>query len=183
MTVARRGGGVKGQRCSCRRQPVRESEYQGGYGPGPKAPILLGMEPTVLAGAIEFSPAEIALIIAVLIAASIVVTAPGWVVLSIVLGRLPAPGATPAKRWWARIGGALAGFAISAAAVSLVGSVIGFSLILSVPIAWAACWALAALLHRRTLVTRVLVPPPLPGRPGPVPPPAPPTTTGQGWGR
>jgi len=141
------------------------------------------MEPTVLAGAIEFSPAEIALIVAALIAAFIVVTAPGWVVLSIVMGRLPAPGATPGKRWWARIGGALAGCAISAAAVSLVGPVIGFSLILSVPIAWAACWALAALLHRRTPVP---VPPPLPsppGRPGLVPPPAPPTTTGQGWGR
>jgi len=143
------------------------------------------MEPTVLAGAIEFSPAEIALIIAVLIAACIVVTAPGWVVLSIVMGRLPAPGATPGKRWWARIGGAMAGCAISAVAVSLVGSVIGFSLILSVPIAWAACWALAALLHRRTPVRLVRVPPPLPspGRAGPVPPPAPPTTTGQGWGR
>ena len=140
------------------------------------------MEPTVLAGAIEFSPAEIALIIAVLVAAGIVVTAPGWVVLSIVMGRLPALGATPGKRWWARIGGALAGCAVSAAAVSLVGPVIGFSPILSVPVAWAACWALAALLHRGTPVP-VPPPPPSPGRAGPVPRPAPPTTTGQGWGR
>lgn len=142
------------------------------------------MEPTVLAGAIEFSPAEIALIVAVVIAACIVVTSPGWVVLSIVMGRLPGPGATSGKRWWARIGGALAGGAISAAVVSLVESVIGFSLLLSVPLAWTSCWALAALLHRRRAFTLpARVPSVLTSPVDPGPPPVPPTTTGQGWGR
>ncbi|MCY7373773.1 MAG: hypothetical protein LH461_08745, partial [Spirochaetaceae bacterium] len=155
-------------------------------GAGAGATVLrtrsLRLSSAVLAGAIEFSPAEIALIVAVLIAASLVVTSPGWVVLSFVMGRRPAPGATPGKRWWARIGGALAGCAISAAAVSLVGSVIGFSLILSVPIAWGACWALAALLHRRAPAPVSAAPVPSPGGPGQMPPPAPPAT-GEGWGR
>jgi len=158
----------------------------------------VGMDPTVLAGAIEFSPAEIALFVAVLVAASLVVTSPGWLVLSIVMGRRPASGATPGRRWAARVGGAAAGLAICAAAGSIVGLVPwgGVSLLLTVPVGWAACWALAAVLN--------------PGRPAPAPtattwtaadstqtgptltgptltgwsaPPPEPPATGEGWGR
>lgn len=130
------------------------------------------MEPTVLAGPIEFSPAEIALIIAVLAAAFVVVTAPGWLLLSIVMGRRPAPGATPGRRWAARIGGAVLGLALSVAAGSLVNLLLGsVSPVLAVLAAWCACWALAALLHRRRApATRAA-------------PPGPPAGTGQGWGR
>lgn len=141
------------------------------------------MEPTVLAGAIEFSPAEVALIVAVLIAAFVVVTSPGWVVLSIVMGRRPAPGATQGRRWAARAGGAAAGLAISVAAGSLVDLVLGrVSLLLSVPVAWGVCWALAALLHRRAPAPGSTAPVPSPVGPGPMPPPVPPAT-GEGWGR
>ena len=141
------------------------------------------MEPTVLAGAIEFSPAEIALIVAVLIAAFVVVTSPGWVVLAFVMGRLPAPGATPRRRWAARSAGAAAGLAISVAAGSLVGLVLDrVSLLLTVPVAWGACWALAALLHRRAPAPGSAAPVPSPVAPGPMLPPAPPAT-GEGWGR
>ena len=122
------------------------------------------MEPTVLAGAIEFSPVDIALIVAALITAFVVLTAPGWVVLAIVMGRLPVPGATPRKRWGARVGGALAGLAICAGTGSLIGPVLGLPWIVNVPLTWGACWVVAALLHRRT--------------PAPVAP-----ATGQGWGR
>ena len=143
------------------------------------------MEPTVLAGAVEFSPLDIALIVAVLIAAFVILTAPGWVVLAFVMGRLPAPGATPRKRWAARVGGAFAGLAICAGTGSLIGPVLGLPSIVNVPLTWGACWALAALLHRRTPTSGLPpVPAPLPSSvvPGPVPPPVPPAT-GQGWGR
>lgn len=129
------------------------------------------MEPTVLAGPIEFSPAEIALVIAVLAAAFVVVTAPGWLVLSIVLGRRPAAGTAPGRRRALRSGGALAGLAISVGAGSLVNQVlggVGGSPVLAVVGAWAACWALAALLRHRP-----------PGAPRPSLPAA----SDQGWGR
>jgi hypothetical protein len=107
------------------------------------------MEPTVLAGAIEFSPAEIALIVAVLVAAFVVVTAPGWVVLAVVTGRRPGPDATPGGRWAARAGGALGGLALSVAAGSLVNRLAGeITPVLGVLGAWAACWTVAAALHR-----------------------------------
>jgi hypothetical protein len=133
------------------------------------------MEPTVLAGAIEFSPAEIALIIAVLAVAFVVVTAPGWLVLSIVMGRRPAPGATPGLRWAARAGGAVMGLAISVGVGSLVNGVLGGSFgsvspILAVLAAWGACWALAGLLRRQPAAAT----PTAPGRP---------TANDQGWGR
>ena len=149
------------------------------------------MEPTVLAGAIEFSPAEIALFIAVLIVAFIVVTAPGWVVLSIVMARRPGPGATSGRRWAAGVGGAVAGLAISAAAGSLVGLVPadGALLILALPAAWTACWALAALLNRGRSARAASIPawqPPFTGAASFSPPTAQPPTAqppGEGWGR
>jgi hypothetical protein len=125
------------------------------------------MEPTVLAGAVEFSPAEIALIVAVLAAAFVVVTAPGWVVLSVVMGRRSGATST-AGRVAARAGGALAGLAISVGAGSLASLLTGGpSWWLTVPAAWGGCWALAALLHRGRAAQ------PATGRP----------VNGAGWGR
>jgi hypothetical protein len=109
------------------------------------------MEPTVLAGAIEFSPAEIALILAVLASLALLVTAPGWVVLGVAAGRRAGPGTSPGRRWAARVGGALLGIALSAGVASLVGGLLGsFSsaAVVAVLSAWAACWGLAAVLHR-----------------------------------
>lgn len=125
------------------------------------------MEPTVLAGAVEFSPAEIALIVAALAAAFVVVTAPGWVVLAVVMGRRTS-ATTTAGRWAVRAGGALAGLALSAGAGALVSQVSGGpSLGLTVPATWGCCWALAAVLHRSRPAQRV------PSRP----------VSGPGWGR
>ncbi|MGH8969438.1 MAG: hypothetical protein ACRDV1_05770 [Actinomycetes bacterium] len=125
------------------------------------------MEPTVLAGPVEFSPADIALILAVLAAGALLVSAPGWAVLAVVMGRRKGPGASPGNRWRARIGGGLLGIAVSAAVAALIGVVLNgldYILVVEVVAGWGACWALAyALLPRESVADR-------------------PATT-QGWGR
>lgn len=103
------------------------------------------MQTTVLAGAVEFSPAEIALMVAVLAAAFVLVTAPGWVVLAIVAGRRTGP-ARPGRQWAARVGGAFAGLGLSVLAGSLVSQAGELSPVLAVLGAWCACWLLAAAL-------------------------------------
>lgn len=134
------------------------------------------MDATVLAGPIEFSPADIALILAVLAAAAVVVSSPGWVVLAYVMGRrLPATAAASRRRW-ARVGGAVLGIALSFGAASLALALIDDGVLAGVLAAWAACWGLAALLHR---------PRPAPAAAAPDPGPAPasrPDST-EGWGR
>jgi hypothetical protein len=105
------------------------------------------MQTTVLAGAIEFSPAEIALIVAVVVAAFVLVTAPGWFVLAVVAGRRAGPG-RPGRQWVARVGGALAGLALSVLVGSLVSQAAGdLTSLLGVLGAWCACWVLAAMLR------------------------------------
>jgi hypothetical protein len=121
------------------------------------------MEPTVLAGAIEFSPAEIAAIIAVLAALFLAVTAPGWLVLAYSAGRRPGPTATNGRRWAMRIGGGLAGIGICSAAAGLLGAVGEQGFFVGILAGWGVCWFLAAQLRRRT------------AEPGP--------TVPQGWGR
>lgn len=111
------------------------------------------MEPTVLAGPVEFSPAEIALILAVLALAALVLSAPGWAVLGYVMGRRPGPHAPAGRRWAARVGGALLGMAVSAAVlILLVGLLDRFSFAVPVALvgAWTACWAMAYVLRPRS---------------------------------
>lgn len=136
------------------------------------------MEPTVLAGAIEFSPAEIALVLAVLAALALVVTAPGWVVLGVVTGRRAGPTASTGRRWAAGVGGALLGIVLSAGVAALVGTVldqaVSGAVVPAVLATWAACWGLAAVLHRSR--------PRGAGRPATaVHPPA--RDASEGWGR
>lgn len=136
------------------------------------------MEPTVLAGPIQFSPAEIALALTVIALAALVVSAPGWLPVAYATGRRPGPQATGATRWWARIGGALVGmgvFAVTARAVGAVLDRLDFAAVLAVGGGWAACWALAALLWRPQS-RRATAPPP-----GPPAPPRDASTPG--WGR
>lgn len=105
------------------------------------------MQPTVLAGPIQFSPADIALILTVLAAAALLVTSPGWLLLAIVFGRRPGPAATPGRRRAARLGGALLGIVICGVVSSLVLAVLdgvdGAALV-AVLASWGACWAVAA---------------------------------------
>lgn len=106
------------------------------------------MEPTVLAGAIEFSPAEIAAILAVLAALFLAVTSPGWLAMGYVLGRRSSGSRS---RWPARVGGALLGIALSAAVSAGVGAVLDgfdYAALVAVLAAWCACWSVALLLRR-----------------------------------
>lgn len=109
------------------------------------------MQPTVLAGPIQFSPADIALILAVLAAAALLVTAPGWLLLAVVFGRRPGPAATPGRRRAARVGGAFLGIVICGVVSSLVLAVLdgvdGAALV-AVLASWGACWAVAAGLRK-----------------------------------
>lgn len=107
------------------------------------------MEPTVLAGAIEFSPAEIAAVLAVLAALFLLVTAPGWVVLAHAAGRRPAPD----PRSWARtVGGGLLGIGIICATAAFLGAVGDPGLWFGIVAGWGVCWFLAAQLRNRTTV-------------------------------
>jgi hypothetical protein len=104
------------------------------------------MEPTVLAGPIEFSPAEIALIIAVLAAIFLVVTAPGWAAVAwAARRRRTARGPGPA--WPAALGGAVGGLLLCCTTVALLGAILrdlgAPGGLLTVPAAWCACWAVA----------------------------------------
>ena len=125
------------------------------------------MQQTVLAGAIEFSPAEIALILAALAALFVVVTAPGWLVLAMAAGRRVRSG----RRWPARVAGAVAGLVLSGIVTSLTGVVlapVADEVILPVAVvaSWVACLVLARWLARSRDV-----------RPGSA------TGAPQGWGR
>lgn len=132
------------------------------------------MDATVLAGPLEFSPADIALILAVLAAAAVIVTSPGWVVLAYVMGRRVPATAPASRRRWARVGGGLLGMAVSFGAVSLVVAVDVGGVLAGVLAAWVACWGLAALLHR---------PPSAPAQTHPAPAPETHQDSTEGWGR
>ncbi len=135
------------------------------------------MEPTLLAGAVEFSPLDIAMIVAVLAALALVVSAPGWLTLAVVAARAAGPGASRARRWSRGAGGALAGIAVSAAVFAVVAGLLDHLFSATVPAvlaAWVACWALAYAVHGSAAAR-----PPLPAQP--------PGVAGrgseEGWGR
>lgn len=105
------------------------------------------MQSTVLAGPVQFSPVDIAAILAILVLSFLVVTAPGWAVLATACAKRAAR-----RTWLAGLGGAVLGVAISAATWS-VGAALAQSLpsSLEVPVgvvlAWLACWGVAYLLR------------------------------------
>ncbi len=109
------------------------------------------MEPTVLAGPVEFSAAEIAAIVAVLVALSVAVTAPGWAAVGWAFRRRRLARG-PGRAWPAAVGGCLTGLALSAGVSFVAGAVLqplAFSAVaLTVLVCWAACWGLAAFLTR-----------------------------------
>ncbi|HEX7187327.1 MAG TPA: hypothetical protein VF423_03815 [Actinomycetes bacterium] len=130
------------------------------------------MEPTVLAGPIQFSPAEIALILAVITASALVLAAPGWVALAFVVGRRAPAGSSARRRAAAWAGGALLGIAVSGGVGAVVAALLDgsdHSVLGMVAAAWVSCWALALALHRLR--------PPAPAAPGHA------SSTGAGWGR
>jgi hypothetical protein len=118
------------------------------------------MEPTVLAGAIEFSPAEIAAIVAVLVALFLAVTAPGWLVLAHAAGRRPAPSP---RSWPRTVGGGLLGLGISGATAAFFGALGSEGVWFGIVAGWGVCWILAALLRKRAAAQS--------------------PSTAQGWGR
>ena len=141
------------------------------------------MEPTVLAGPVEFSPAEIALIVAVLAAMFVAVMAPGWAVLAL---RRPPPPQGPAARprlgrrpCSARIGGLVVCVGVAVAdRVRCCTSVGHRSAASSASLAaWAACWAIAYAHQRRRSTFRGR------RRASPASPARPAQPTSEGWGR
>ena len=85
------------------------------------------MEPTVLAGPVEFSPAEIAFILAVLAGIFVVVMSPGWALVAFAARR---------RRKAQRAG--------SAAGAALLGDSLGSTaMILAVLASWGSCGAVA----------------------------------------
>jgi hypothetical protein len=137
------------------------------------------MEPTVLAGPVEFSPADIALIVAVLAAIFIALTAPGWAVLSFATyRRRKAHNPGPAS-WWAVLGAA-AGIVVCAAVAALTGPVlqsVGFAGgVVGVLAGWVSCWAIAFwLAPASTFRPSVSAAPEAPASPA--------QPTSEGWGR
>jgi hypothetical protein len=132
--------------------------------------MIVDMGDTVLAGPIEFTPAEIAAIVAVLIGLFVLLTAPGWATLAYACARRRrARGADTV--WPAALGGSLGGLALSFGVSSLSVAVLpSRGVLIGVLLAWCACWALAAVLTRGL--------PPRAAQQPVKPSPAP-----EGWGR
>lgn len=120
------------------------------------------MQPTVLAGAIEFTPADVAAVLAVLAALFLLVTAPGWLLLAYAAGRRPGASATSARRWATRVGGGLTGIALCSGSAAAISALVDEAFVVGIVVGWAACWLLAARLRPRAAAA---------------------TTTAQGWGR
>ena len=134
------------------------------------------MQPaTVLAGPIEFSPAEIAFFFVVIALAALAISAPGWVVLGeAARRRAKARGSLRSGRAWAWVGGALAGMGVSALVATVMASALGAGDLTgpaTVVASWFSCWCLAVALW--------------PARSGPSGPRPSPTGSGtsEGWGR
>ena len=143
------------------------------------------MEPTVLAGPIQFSPAEIAMIVSVLALLFVAVTAPGWVALAVASGRRSrAHGRRP---WGARAAGAMAGLAISVVVTASTVAVFeqhSAAALVGIVDPWAICAALAALLVRHRTPQRqnpAGLPPALDAVDAPTGHDG--TSSRQGWGR
>jgi hypothetical protein len=111
------------------------------------------MEPTVLAGPVEFSPAEIAFILAVLAGIFVVVMSPGMALVAFAAHRRR-KAQRPGSAVGAALLGAAGGLVICCAVSALVGAVLGDSLgstamILAVLASWASCGAVALRLSSR----------------------------------
>jgi len=134
------------------------------------------MEPTVLAGPIEFSPAEIALIFAVIAAMFIGLMAPGWAALAYAAhARRKAQGDGPG--WPSAVGGSICGLILCAGVAALCGALLQdlglFGIVVGVAASWASCWAVAyAIKPRSTSRTSNATPAHRPSPP-----------TSEGWGR
>ncbi len=137
------------------------------------------MEPTVLAGPVEFSPADIALIVAVLAAIFIALTAPGWAVLSFAAYRRR-KARRPGPAWGSAVVGAVAGIVVCAAVAALTGSVVhSLGLVgglVGVLAGWVSCWAIAAWLAPPSTFRAS-------GSPAPQASAPPAQPTSEGWGR
>ena len=110
---------------------------------------------TVLAGPVQFSPAEIALIVAVLAAAALVLTAPGWLALGFAARqRATAAGAGRSGRAWAWVGGAFAGMGTSAVVAAAVNASDVGGVWAMVLASWAACGGLALVIRPQSAAGR-----------------------------
>jgi small-conductance mechanosensitive channel len=111
------------------------------------------MEPTVLAGPVEFSPADIALILAVLAGIFVVVMSPGWALVAFAAHRRR-KAQRPGSAAGAALLGAAGGLVLCCAVSALVGGLLRDSLgsatgFLAVLASWAACGAVALRLSSR----------------------------------
>ena len=105
------------------------------------------MEPTVLAGPVEFSPAEIAFFLAVLAGIFVVVMSPGMALVGFAAHRRR-KAQRPGSAVGAALLGAAGGLVICCAVSALVGGLLGDSLgstamILAVLASWGSCGAVA----------------------------------------
>jgi small-conductance mechanosensitive channel len=111
------------------------------------------MEPTVLAGPVEFSPAEIAFFLAVLAGIFVVVMSPGWALVAFAAHRRR-KAQRPGSAAGAALLGAAGGLVLCCAVSALVGGLLGDSLgstaaIIAVLASWASCGAVALRLSSR----------------------------------
>jgi hypothetical protein len=111
------------------------------------------MEPTVLAGPVEFTPAEIAFFLAVLAGIFVVVMSPGWALVAFAAHRRR-KAQRPGRAAGAALLGAAGGLVLCCAVSALVGGLLGDSLgstaaIIAVLASWASCGAIALRLSPR----------------------------------
>jgi hypothetical protein len=111
------------------------------------------MEPTVLAGPVEFSPAEIAMILAVMAGVFVALMSPGLALVAFAAHRRRR-AQRPGPAFGAALLGAAGGLVVCCAVSALVGGLLGDSLgstavILAVLASWAACGAVALWLAPR----------------------------------
>ena len=111
------------------------------------------MEPTVLAGPVEFSPAEIAFFLAVLAGIFVVVMSPGWAVVAFAAHRRRR-AQRPGSAVGAALLGAAGGLVVCCGVSALMGGLLADSLgsttgIVAVLASWAACGAVALRLTPR----------------------------------
>ena len=113
--------------------------------------MIAGMASTVLAGPVEFSPAEIMVIVAVLAAFFVLVTSPGWVALGVAFRRRRLARG-PGRTWPAALGGCGLGVLVCAGITAGVGALFArtgtSAAVAGVAASWLVCWLLAALLNR-----------------------------------
>ncbi len=111
------------------------------------------MEPTVLAGPVEFTPAEIAFFLAVLAGIFVVVMSPGWAVVAFAAHRRR-KAQRPGSAVGAALLGAAGGLVVCCGVAALMGGLLADSLgsttgIVAVLASWATCGAVALRLTPR----------------------------------